>query len=131
MPSGESLRVGHCAAAFRAFAASLYAVIHAADLLTALGAGFANLGADRANLLVKSRAAGHEVSRGLADFGAIHHQAEMCGLDVVAPRRKAVGHRGMQTGFVALTTSIYAWLHAVVGPSVMGHLGVVHCECSR
>jgi len=120
------LGVGHFAAAFRAFATGLDAVSHAADLLAALGAGVADLGADHANLLVKGRTAQQEVGRRLADFGAVDHQAKMTGFDVSASYRKAMGHRGMQAGFVAVTTRIYARLHVIVSLRVVRHLGIVH-----
>lgn len=124
------LNAGHFAAALRAFAAGLDAVIHAADLLAALGAGVADLGADRANLLVKGRTAQQEVDRRLADFGAVDHQAKMSGFDVSASCRKAMGHRGMQAGFVAVTTCVYARPH-FGGHRLVGHLGAVHGHVLR
>lgn len=125
-PSLPRLGAGHFVAALRAFAAGLDAVFHAADLLAALGAGVANLGTDRANLLVKGRTAQQEVSRRLADFSAIDHQAKMTSFDVFASYRKAMSHRGMQAGFMAVTTCIYARLHVIVSLSVVRRLGVVH-----
>jgi len=111
----------HLAAALRAFAASLDTVFHAADPLAAAGTSVTNLGANCANLLVKLRTAQHEVSRRLADFGAVDHQAIMADFNVFTACLKAMGHRAMQARFVAVTTRIDASLHIVMNLSVMRH----------
>ncbi|HTJ54879.1 MAG TPA: hypothetical protein VL380_05635, partial [Nitrosospira sp.] len=91
------------------------AVFHAVNLLATLGAGVAHVGADPADLFAKSRTAQHEIGRGLADLGAVHHQPEMVGLDVLATRLQAMVHRFMQTGLMASITCVYARLHFGVG----------------
>ena len=47
----------HFAAALRAFAAGLDAILHAADLFTTLGASVADLGTGNTYVLMKDRAA--------------------------------------------------------------------------
>jgi hypothetical protein len=76
------------------------AVFHAVNLLATLGAGVTHVGADPADLFAKSRTAQHEIGRGLADLGAVHHQPEMAGLDVFAPRLQAMVHRFMQASLM-------------------------------
>ena len=126
---GQSvLGARHLAAALRTCAAGFDAIVHAADLLAVVGTGVADFSAHRTNFLMKSRAAQHEVGRRLANLGAIDHQTKMCGFDIFATCGKAMRHRGMQTGLVAMTTGINAGLHGFVARCVMGLLHVIH-EC--
>jgi len=87
------------------------ATIHAADLLAALRALLADLGAFPAGALVAARADHRLVGRGLAHFGASHHQPEMTGLDVLAAGFQAVVHRHAQAGGMAAQAFFDAGLH--------------------
>ena len=123
IPQFNLMRPGgsHFAAALRTFSAGLDAIFHTTDLLAALGASVADLGTDCTNLLMKGRAAYHKVSRCLADLCAVNHETKMIGFDVFSAYCKTMGHRGMQAGFVTVTTRIYARLH----------VGIVHVIFSR
>src|SRR5690348_14657013 len=101
------------------------AVFHAVNLLATLGAGVTHIGADPADLFAKSRTAQHEIGRGLADLGTVHHQPEMAGLDVFAARLQAMVHRFMQAGLMTPIARVNAGLSFrirsvshVISPSV-------------
>lgn len=62
----------HPAAALGTFTADPSAVIHA-YLFATFGTGFTNFRANPAELVAESRSAQHEIGRGLANLGAVHH----------------------------------------------------------
>ena len=84
-------------------------------MLTTLGTGVADLCADPTNLIAKSRTAQHEISRALTNLGAVHQQAEMTRLDVLASRLQAAVHRFVQARLMASTARINTRLHLRIG----------------
>jgi hypothetical protein len=121
----------HGSAAFGASFASLYALVHFTDALAVLSAFGANLGALSTYMPMMRRVQQHEMSGGAADFRTRHHQPEMCWFDMLATRLQTVGHRGPQTGLIALQTFIDAALHVVahmIHRSLLG-LSVLIVQC--
>lgn len=60
----------------------------------------------------------------------------MTGFDVFAAYHKTMGHRGMQAGFVTVTTRIYARLHVgivhvVFSSKVMYEATCIHSACLK
>jgi hypothetical protein len=106
---------GHPAATRSAFTADPRAFFHPLYLLAASGAGFANLGADLANLAGESGTAQHEVRRGLTDLRTVHHEAKMVRRDMFSACLQAMVHGFMQTGLMTFSTGVYARLHLGVG----------------
>jgi hypothetical protein len=104
----------HLAAAFSAVFTGLDALIHTADHSAICGAGFADFGADCASPAMETGIAEHEVSRSLADFGAVDHQTKVLRFNVFAPGIQAVVHRGLQTNLMALITGLYARCHGAL-----------------
>ena len=125
------LGAGHLAAAFRAFATGLDAIFQTSHLFTALGAGVANISTNLALLLIKGRTAQHEIAGGLADLGAVDHQTKMRRFDIFSASIKAMCHRHMQAGFVAIITSIYVSVQVFMCIGVVRHISVVHIIFSR
>ena len=103
---------------------SINAILHAAHLFAAFGAGVADIRTNPTLLLTEGRTAQQQITGGLADFGAVNHQAKMCRLNVFSARIKAMLHRCMQAGFVAFRADSNAGLQASV--CFVGHIGVVH-----
>ena len=68
---------GHAAAVLCAFPANPGTFFHPFYPLAALGAGFADLGANPANLAGESGTAKHEVGGGLAHLRASYHEPKM------------------------------------------------------
>jgi hypothetical protein len=93
--------LAHGAAAFGAGAAGLHAGLHATDVLAAFGAPLTNHGAEGAKLRVQLALAQHEIRTGLADLGAVEHQAQMGRLDVFAADLQAMGGGHLQANGVA------------------------------
>ena len=75
----------HVAAALGATTAGVDAFLHVADLLAGLDALLADLSALATGMLVVGRVDQHEVSRGPADLGAGHHEAECSGSTCLPP----------------------------------------------
>jgi hypothetical protein len=94
----------HRFAALCTLAAGAHAIIHIANLFTAICTGGADVSARGTDYRVQRRLAQHEVRRGLANFRAIGHQAKMLGLDVFAALIEAMRHRHLQTNLVAALT---------------------------
>jgi hypothetical protein len=111
----------HTTAAFGAISTGIYTVFHVAQLLAAFRAGLTNLGADRTYLAAVSRTAEHEIGRHLTDFGAIHHQAEMLGLDVLASRLQAADHGCLHTCLITIVACVNTRLHRLVGRRIHEH----------
>lgn len=111
----------HLATAFSAMPTGLDAIVHPANLLTALGARFADFCADAANPLMEPSAARHEVRRRLANLGAVHHQPEVFGLDVFTAHRQTVRHRHLQARAVALLACLDAFFHRIIGHRLVNH----------
>ncbi len=89
------------------------AFIHAANFFAIRRAGLADFGANLANPMLEMRATQLEISRGLANFGAIHQQAEMFGFDVFTAGLEAVVHGGLQADLITTATSFDTGLHGV------------------
>ena len=106
--------LAHGTAAFGAGAAGL----HAANFLAALGAPLANHGAEGTKLRVQLALAQHEIRAGLADLGAVEHQAEMGRLDVFAAGLQAMGGGHLQARGVASLAALNARLEVRGG---LGH----------
>jgi hypothetical protein len=98
------------AAAFGAGAAGLHAGLHAADVLAALGAPLTNHGAEAAKLRVQLALAQHEIRTGLADLGAVEHQAKMGRLDVFTADLQTMGSSHLQARGVASLAAFDALL---------------------
>jgi hypothetical protein len=77
-------------------------------------------------VVVKGGTTQQEIDRGLTDLGAVDHYAKMFGFKVFTPFLKAMGHRCIQTGFVAITTRLNARLNVLVSVAVRGNRGVAH-----
>ena len=114
----------HFPATFGACATGINAILHAAHLLAAFGAGVADIGTNPTLLLTEGRTAQQQITGGLADFGAVNHQAKMCRLNVFSASIKAMLHRCVQAGVVAFGTGSNAGLQA--GVCFCGHIGMVH-----
>jgi len=114
------LHRGHFAARFSAFTARLNALFHLADGFARLRARFANVGAFGADVSVMSGAAQHEVGAGLADLRAVHHQAEVIRLSVLATHFQTVAHRFVQAHTMALRAVLDTLLHLLI------HVFVIH-----
>jgi len=110
----------HRTARFGAFAARCNALFHTADLFAGLRASFADVSAFGTNVGAVSRPAQHEVGARLADLRAVHHQAEVSWLGVLAAHFQTMTHRLMQ----AHAMTIRAVLNALLHPCV--HVFVVH-----
>src|SRR3954468_14088336 len=102
---------GHLATALGTAAAGLNAHVHVADPLTTLGALLADLGALAAGVPVMRGADQHEMSRGPADFGTSHHEAEMGRLDMLAACLKTVRHGRAETRLIAAQALVDAGAH--------------------
>ena len=102
--------LAHGPAAFGAGPAGLHAGLHAADCLAALGAPLTNHGAEGAKLRVQLALAQHKIRAGLADLGAVEHQAEMGRLDVFTAHLQAMGGGHLQARGVASLAALDARL---------------------
>jgi len=107
------LHAHHLPTTLGAGSAGFDTVIHVADLLAIRRAGFADFGANLAKTMLEMRATQLEISRCLADLGAVHQESEMFCLDVLSSGLKAVVHGGLQAGLMAVATSINTGLHGV------------------
>ena len=121
----------HLATTVSAALTGLDAIVHPANLLTALGARFADFRADAANPLMEPSAARHEVRRRLANLGAVHHQPEVFGLDVLTAHRQTVRHRHLQAGTVALLACLDTFFHRLIGHRLVNHDLYLHKHVTR
>ena len=101
----------HRRTAFVAFTAALDALVHIADLLTAVGAGLANRCASFAVVRVVIAVATHEVDAGSTGRDAIEHQLDVCLLDVVAAFGQAMTGQHVSTGLLAFLAVFDALFH--------------------
>jgi hypothetical protein len=81
---------GHPTATVGATAAGLDAFLHIAQLLTALGASFADFDTNAAHGLGVLGPRNHDISGGLASFGTGQHEPEVRGLHMLAAVFKAM-----------------------------------------
>jgi hypothetical protein len=119
----------HLLAAFGAFMADGSAFFHIPDTVAVHGAGFADFGAGFAGKVVEPGTAQHEVCRQLADFGAVHHQAEVFRLNVPSAHFQAMIHRRLQAGLGATVADVDTRLHGEMGGAcglLWFGLGCVH-----
>lgn len=103
--------VRHAAATFGTIAASLHAGFHPANAFATACAGVTDRGADDALLTTESRTTQLEIGARLANFRAIHHQAEVLGLDMRSADFDAMGECGAQASLVATRACVDACLH--------------------
>ena len=96
----------HRPAALGAALAFFDALAHVAHLFAALGARLAHFGADGTDPAVQWRTAQHEVSRRLADLGAVEHQPKMLLLDMPPASLEAEVHRRLNAHAVAVETRL-------------------------
>jgi len=82
------------------------------EALTGRLALLADLGAGGAGIGMQIGSAEHEIGAGLADFGAIHQQADVSGFAHLAALREAVGH-GQHADALAIAAVLNALLHVM------------------
>jgi hypothetical protein len=100
-PLFPKVALRHRPAALRAGAAGRNAGFHASHALAVIGAGLANIRAQRAGLAMKLALMRHHIDGQLADGGAIHHQPEMLRPNMIASHLQALGHGGGKADGVA------------------------------
>ncbi len=105
------LALAHRAAALRAFAAGVNAILHIADGFARIGARITNFGALSANMMMMRGLAQHEIGADLTDLRAIHHQLKVRRLDVFAARFEAMIGLHIKARRVAIETVLDALLH--------------------
>jgi hypothetical protein len=66
----------------------------------------------------------HEIGGGLTDLGAVHHEAEMGGFDMLAACFQAMVHGLLQAHTVAAVAGLDTRLHILTGGSKHEHNGV-------
>lgn len=119
----------HSTAAFRAAMAGLHALPHPLEAFAARRARAADLSAFAAEMGIVGGIAGHEVERGLTDFGAIEHQRHMLGIGMITAHLQTVGHGHRQAADMAIMAGVDTGPH--VGTHLMGHVAFLSSFPSR
>lgn len=89
------LRTQHLPTTVGACLAGLDAIFHMADFVAFSGAGFADFGAKLIQAIQEMRAGQLKIGRCLANFGAVQHQAQMFGFDMLSAGFNTMIHRCM------------------------------------
>jgi hypothetical protein len=105
----------HRLAFLRAVSTSLHAVVHIADILTAVCTSSANFSASGADNTVQISLAQHEIGRSLAKFGTTQHKPKMFRRCMFAALRQTMRHRRLQTNLLTLTTCVNTCFHSRIG----------------
>jgi hypothetical protein len=67
----------------------------------------------------------HEITGGLANLGAVHHEFQVLFFDVLAAQLQAMRHGHLEADIVALGTGRNTALHLGICLSLMGHGGLL------